>query len=528
MLSSDSKAFHGVKVLSRNEYERIISSLNARESAKAERDSRNKEKQRLKELSAKQVGKWSNTLHGQRKAKLEAKKNREEKEEEIRKQEDIAEAIYQAEQRRKAIEHAKTLTFARTDMVKDFHGALILTEVLKEREAQIELNKKRQEAALMREEKRIEKFKQQLNEMAEVEERNKRERIRKTKDVQKHHLEQIEAKRENAAKELEEWKKEGAEIQQLTKEHEALENEKLVNLEKKKAEVFQWYHDYLRETEEIKKKEKARGIDEQAEIKIFNNHKRHLARLQKERARAKREQKQKTATKLLAHLERTIAEQNDEIEQQAQKIKEEIENNENYIMAQREEKRKHELNQTVAHRARAVEEHVMARERLLEQERIEVREKMEGDREWKRQLREKEKKRRSINTEFQNSHLERINNKAAKERHERELNLACDKTITHLNLMEEAEFQDYAKDVIDEAKAKGRNSYPLQKAAVTGVGGGRGPKFSGIGGLRPSLMACDQTGVQMPNYAQRASTKETKKKWVSCARIGKKRLGFVW
>ena len=43
----------------------------------------------------------------------------------------------------------------------------------------------------------------------------------------------------------------------------------------------------MRETEEIKKKEKARGIDEQAEIKIFNNHKRHLARLQKERARAK-------------------------------------------------------------------------------------------------------------------------------------------------------------------------------------------------------------------------------------------------
>ena len=137
-----------------------------------------------------------------------------------------------------------------------------------------------------------------------------------------------------------------------------------------------------------------------------------------------REQKQKTATKLLAHLERTIAEQNDEIEQQAQKMyklgiiifmtyinyfrKEEIENNENYIMAQREEKRKHELNQTVAHRARAVEEHVMARERQLEQERIEVREKMEGDREWKRQLREKEKKRRSINTEFQNSHLERV------------------------------------------------------------------------------------------------------------------------
>jgi hypothetical protein len=49
----------------------------------------------------------------------------------LRKKEDIQEAIYQAEQRRKAIEHAKTLTFAQTDRVKDFHGALILTEVLK-------------------------------------------------------------------------------------------------------------------------------------------------------------------------------------------------------------------------------------------------------------------------------------------------------------------------------------------------------------------------------------------------------------
>ena len=81
--------------------------------------------------SAQTVGKWNNTLHGQRKAKLEAKKNREEKEAEGRRNDDIAEAIYQSEQRRTAIEHAKTLTFARTDRVKEFHGALILTEVLK-------------------------------------------------------------------------------------------------------------------------------------------------------------------------------------------------------------------------------------------------------------------------------------------------------------------------------------------------------------------------------------------------------------
>ena len=43
-----------------------------------------------------QVSKWGNTLEGQRKAKLEAKKIRFEKEEEVRRQEDIKEAIYQA------------------------------------------------------------------------------------------------------------------------------------------------------------------------------------------------------------------------------------------------------------------------------------------------------------------------------------------------------------------------------------------------------------------------------------------------
>ena len=121
-----------------------------------------------------------------------------------------------------------------------------------------------------------------------------------------------------------------------------------------------------------------------------------------------------------------------------------------------------------------------------------------------------------------------INIKAANERHERELSLACDETTTQLNQLEENQFQRYAADIIDEAIKNKRNPYPLRKAAVTGAGGGRGPKFSGIGGLCPSYMACDQTGVQMPNYAQRKSTLETKKKVTQCVGAGKTRLGFVW
>ena len=45
--------------------------------------------------------------------------------------------------------------------------------------------------------------------------------------------------------------------------------------------------------------------------------------------------------------------------------------------------------------------------------------------------------------------------------------------------------------VISEAKAQGRNPYPLMKAAEAGAGGGKGPRFEGKGGIRPSYLTAD-------------------------------------
>lgn len=41
--------------------------------------------------------------------------------------------------------------------------------------------------------------------------------------------------------------------------------------------------------------------------------------------------------------------------------------------------------------------------------------------------------------------------------------------------------QEYAAKVIDHADARGRNTYPLKKAAREGAGGGLGPVFPGKG-----------------------------------------------
>ena len=90
---------------------------------------------------------------------------------------------------------------------------------------------------------------------------------------------------------------------------------------------------------------------------------------------------------------------------------------------------------------------------------------------------------------------------------------------------EEEQFQDYAQNVISEAKSKGRNPYPLMKVAASGPGGGCGPKFDGIGGLRPSYPTSDSTGVQLPYYRRDGETHN--KAYGHVCKSGK-RLGFTW
>lgn len=93
--------------------------------------------------------------------------------------------------------------------------------------------------------------------------------------------------------------------------------------------------------------------------------------------------------------------------------------------------------------------------------------------------------------------------------------------------LEEKQFQEYASKVIDHCEQGGRNTYPLRKAAREGHGGGRGPVFEGKGGVRPSYLVQDNSGVELPNY-QRGDTDEVKYAHVGHPSNTTKRLGFVW
>ena len=92
--------------------------------------------------------------------------------------------------------------------------------------------------------------------------------------------------------------------------------------------------------------------------------------------------------------------------------------------------------------------------------------------------------------------------------------------------LEEQQFQEYATKVISHCEKGGRNVYPLRKAAQPGHGGGAGPVFEGKGGIRPSYMAKDVRGTQLPTW-KNGKTEQTKVDIYGDVPTNK-RLGFIW
>ncbi|KAK2906101.1 hypothetical protein Q8A73_010044 [Channa argus] len=136
-----------VTVLTKAQWLKIQDELNRVNKDKESLREAAKQREALHLQSKEMVKLWSNTIAGQRQKKLEAKKIREQIEEEERKLTDIEEAKYQEEKRKEAIEKAKNQIYYQTDRVKGLHCALLLTEVLTEREAQIELKRRMKSAS---------------------------------------------------------------------------------------------------------------------------------------------------------------------------------------------------------------------------------------------------------------------------------------------------------------------------------------------------------------------------------------------
>jgi len=99
------------------------------------------------------VKNWPNTIQALRKRKDDVRFERFQKEEEERRKIDLEEARYQAAVKQEILGKANKQIYETNDRVKSFQSALLLSDALQEREAQVEIAKKKKEIQAMIEER---------------------------------------------------------------------------------------------------------------------------------------------------------------------------------------------------------------------------------------------------------------------------------------------------------------------------------------------------------------------------------------
>ncbi|XP_077071483.1 cilia- and flagella- associated protein 210 [Siphateles boraxobius] len=514
-----------VVVLSKSEWQRVQDSVNGvnhhNRSVIAAAEQREALHMRSKEL----VKHWSNTIAGQRQKKLEAKTIREAIEEEERKLLDIEEAKYQAQIRKEAIEKAKTLQYYQNDRVKGFHSALMLAEVLKEREAQIELKRMKQNAS-----KDVDRdilAKMARREQQAVQQEQQKALQRKQDQLAISESLKLQFKDHEIMKEQErqEIKKEAEEIERLRDLHLWEQSMKERKNQEEKRSTMNAFRDHLTNRELMKAAEARRKEEEEEKRKQLASHKEKVMRMRKEK-------QEKMFRELQRHRE-TI------IQKLAVQKQEEISNEEEIIAkavaerearqarVQREKEEKHAamLKSIAAHRESMRQE----LERKAEEEKQKALEMLNAKKEADKIFMEKQElqaqKAKEEGKALQDIYIQEMAEKRAKDHRTKKEQKDFVAKNTALIVEEENQFQKYAKQVIETAEKGGRNIYPLLKAGREGIGGGLGPMF---GGIRPSYLVHDESGVQMPSYVNGTTQNIKELNETDDIQQSKKRLGFNW
>ncbi|NWY48267.1 CC173 protein, partial [Sylvia atricapilla] len=214
------------------------------------------------------------------KQKLQAKKLRDEKEEEERKLLDLEEAKFQAAKRKEVIDRTKTYLRYQDDRMRQFHSALLLTKVLKERDAQVEFLKSR---LVDNKRKEYEEQQRQFKEYILSEQEKAHQHYINQQALRKDQLEQIKEHEHQADLAKQEKKREEEEIQRLIQLYQLeMQREKEKKHEGKMARR-KLYHDYLNDQKIIKAIEEQNQMEEDDRIKAHFKAKEIIAKMRKKK-----------------------------------------------------------------------------------------------------------------------------------------------------------------------------------------------------------------------------------------------------
>ncbi|XP_065666989.1 cilia- and flagella- associated protein 210 isoform X4 [Hydra vulgaris] len=487
-----------VAIIQQNEWQRIRDNalnLNTDNEVFARQQ---KEREELYAKSKELAKNWNHTIQGQRFKKLEEKKFRDEQDEIKKQQIDIEEEQLKSQQRKEAIALAKQQQYFQTDRVKKFHGALQLTEVLKERDAQCKFKLQKQEWEKKRNEHLLEMEKKSIEEAAKNEEKKLAIKLKKELNVADFLLLQMKDKHENLKQEKEVGLQERNTLKQQFDEFESANKSKELSQFHSKTQLIDEYKNEIILKKMQQEKERLRNEVEDSKIENYVKAKKKLSNVRRQKEKelfdANEQRKEKIQTKLKEILKNRV--DNEDIrllsavnERERQRLEKE----------ENERIKSKEIVQSInLHR-----EHVLAEADKVAKE---------------TKLIDKFDLQKRVEEDISNT-------KASNNERDIENNLNLDKQYVESFIKEEELFQDYAQKVIEGAKNAGRNPINLIKAANEGSGGGRGPKFDSKSGLRPSYIVADATGVQLPHYFKDPAVYN-----LSHGHVGTsgKRLGFTW
>ncbi|XP_005857614.1 PREDICTED: coiled-coil domain-containing protein 173 isoform X3 [Myotis brandtii] len=457
---------------------------------------------------------WARTYAGIKEQKLKAKKKRDEEIEAERQILDLEEAIYKQGERRKAIEHAKQYQFYQTERLKNFHSGLLLSRVMKERDAQIESQKSRIKSDEKWEEQLKLNIEKALKEEQEKAGKQRRDRIALAND----HLKQI---KEHEEEEERRRKSEENDAEEIKRQNALYEIEMRKKLEKKNKEIKErrrLFFEHMNDKNIIKAVEQQQQEEEDEKIRKFIKTKKRLIQMRKEKEAETHRLMEERRKRINNFLSEIIKQKLDNEDMILARNSEEVEAEWEKREREKDEKNKAEL--------KAIEEYrVFAMKNKAEEERqrkIEDKEHllavMKADQIFYEHEKEKKRKSDKERLEVQDAHIQQMaknkfNAKQAKEDHREYCRLT-----EELMAEKEKQFQDYAREVIKfESESTNKHIYPLVKSVQRGPGGGHGPVLTNRGGLRPSYQTND---FQLPSYNLQGSKYNNFQK-------SKGRLGFT-
>lgn len=485
-----------------------------------------KERENRRAKSRNQVSKWTNTLAGQRVAKLKAAEEREAREEAERVAIDLEEQLYQQAQRKKIIENAKKLQFEEADRTKEFHSALLFSEVLKERQFQVKHKKEKLVQDLENE------ACYQAKCRAENEQAIEYELKRQSDKIQRNYINRdalIQQKIEKKNRKLEEemaWKEEGRLLAELAKEHED-NKAKLAEMENEKKKFFAaTLQDQLKMIKELEQYEVDMDQKENHKRQQFNAAKKKMIHLRKAKEQELFKEQQQMRGRMADRLAKEYREVEDNTEELLRKAQEEKDLLEKEREQAKKEKIRRDIENIELHRSDQMKIKGLANQKRQQIGIEELAQMKAADEKFKTSQLEKAEKRRKAIEKVTKENIDMINQIAAEERFQRDMEAKFDLNQLDQLKLEENEFQEYAKEVIHQAKQKERNVFPLEKVRTRGAGGGKGP--INVLGIRPSYLASDLQGGQMPAYRNEATNEIRSNIEATKVSESKKRLGFTW